>query len=271
MTPEVSLIISTYNWPDALNLVLKSVANQSTYPAEVIIADDGSRQDTTDLVQQQMKNFPCPLIHVWQEDDGFQLARIRNKAAIKASGNYLIYLDGDCILKPDFIKNHIKLAKIGHFVAGNRILMSEPYSRQVLADQTDISRTPPASFSKDQVNRPWALNTLALGPLRDLRSTNWKLLKGCNFALWKDDFLAINGVDEAFVGWGYEDSEMTIRLLRRGIKLRSGRLATTVLHIWHREQDRSAETENWQRLQDVLNGNKSIAEKGVNQYQRDNS
>jgi len=266
MSIKLSLIISTYNWPDALELVLNSVLDQTVTPYEVLIADDGSKQETTDLVDKMRPRFKCPLKHVWQDDNGFQLAQIRNKAAVAAEGNYIVYLDGDCILRPQFIENHLNLAKPNHFVAGNRVLLSETFTQELLTNKPAIWLSPAKSFSKQQINRPFALNSFPLGPLRNLKSKDWKQLKGCNFALWKEDLIAVNGLDESFIGWGYEDSELTLRLLRRPLNCTSGRFATTVMHIWHKEQDRSQEQENWQRLQDVINSDKKKAVQGIDQY-----
>lgn len=266
MTIKLSLIISTYNWPEALELVLRSAINQKVTPYEVIIADDGSKAPTKELIDVYKNKFSCPLIHIWQEDNGFQLAQIRNKAAAAASGEYLVFIDGDCLIRPSFIRNHLKLAKTGCFISGNRALLLKDFSSQVLKEKTCIETWKPTHFTSNQINRAWALNSIPLGPIRSLKSKCWKQLKGCNFAIWKNDLIAINGLDESFIGWGYEDSELTIRLLRYGLKNRSGRLATTVLHLWHKEQDRTQEHENWAKLQDVLNGDKRIAEKGIDQY-----
>ena len=263
MNINASLIITTYNWVEALNLVLMSVNNLSLKPLEVIIADDGSNSETKELVTRWSKKMSLPIIHVWQEDKGFRAARIRNKAALAANGNYLIYIDGDCILRPNFIKNHIKLAKKGYFVAGNRVLIDRDFSEEILDQQLDISVFKPFQYLPTSLGRRWPLFEIPLGFIRTIHRNNWKKLKGCNFAAWKDDVFLINGSDESFIGWGYEDSEMAIRLLNNGIKLLNGRFSTTVLHIWHKERDRSFQTENWAKLQHVLKSNKLTAEKGL--------
>jgi len=266
MTINCSLIITTYNWPAALDSVLQSVAEQYQQPYEVIIADDGSREDTLELVQQWQKKAPFKLLHVWQEDNGFQAARIRNKATLTATGNYIIFLDGDCLLRPDFIQKHIQLAQPGFFVAGNRALLSESFTPEVLAKQLNVGSWPRSRFTQEQLNRSWPLRYIPLGPLRKLGGDKWQGVKTCNLAIWKEDLIAVNGLDESFIGWGYEDSELVIRLLRRGVKRLNGRLATTVLHLWHREHDRSQEQENWLRLQDVLNSDKRHAIEGLEQH-----
>src|SRR5687767_6249148 len=111
-----SLSIATYNWPSALELSLQSVLAQSVLPAEILIADDGSGEDTRRLIERYQVNFPVPLIHVWQPDEGFQLARIRNKAISVSKGDYILQIDGDVILHPQFIKDHIRFARRNCYV-----------------------------------------------------------------------------------------------------------------------------------------------------------
>lgn len=266
MDLNLSLVITTYNWPIALNAVLRSVENQQHLPDEVIIADDGSSKETLHIIQQWQAKNSFKIIHIWQKDEGFQAAKIRNKAAAAASGDYLIFLDGDCILRPNFIKQHRRLASKGYFVAGNRALLSEQFTNEILNNNTPIECWPTAQFSAPQINRTWPLRYIPLGPIRKFSPAKWKGAKTCNLALWKSDLIQVNGLDEAFIGWGYEDSDFVIRLLRAGIKHLNGRLATTVLHLWHSENDRTQEQENWAKLQDVLNGDKRVAEKGIDQY-----
>ena len=211
------------------------------------------------------KNIHCAANTYLARGQRFSIGKIRNKAAIQAKGDYLVFIDGDCLLRENFVKNHINLASPGYFVAGNRVLIKEEFTKELIREQKQIHQLRPWQYSSTQLKRRWPLLELPLGPIRKLRRNSWKPLKGCNFALWKKDFFAINGVDEAFVGWGYEDSEMTVRLLHNGLKLLSGRFSTTVLHIWHPEQDRSNENENWKKLHEVINSNKKVACLGISE------
>ncbi len=129
--PSSSLVISTYNWPQALNMCLKSVALQSILPSEVIIADDGSTEATRKLIEQFQQNFPVPIVHIWQPDKGFQLAKIRNKAIAAAQFDYIIQIDGDLILHKDFIKDHVKCTKNGYFMSGGRVLLSAEKTKKI--------------------------------------------------------------------------------------------------------------------------------------------
>ena len=116
----VSLIISTYNRPDALSVCLDSVFKQKVLPDEIIVGDDGSRSDTRKLIERMQQLSPVPLIHVWHEDKGFRLAMMRNKAVAKASGQYIIQIDGDVMLHPLFVADHIRLSRPGYYLKGGR-------------------------------------------------------------------------------------------------------------------------------------------------------
>ena len=135
---STSLIISTYNRSDALELCVKSVLRQSLLPDEIIIADDGSKEDTGELIHQLAASSEVPIIHVWHEDLGFRLASIRNKAIAKASKEYIIQIDGDIVLHKDFVKDHVHFAKKGSFVTGSRVLIREGLTKKMLAERNCI-------------------------------------------------------------------------------------------------------------------------------------
>src|ERR1700730_11552217 len=131
--PHISVIVTTYNWPAALERVLIALSHQSDQVAfEVIVADDGSTKETADLIGHLQKSLPYDLQHCWQPDIGFRAAKIRNQAAALARGQYLIFIDGDCIPPSSFIARHQQLAQRGCFVVGNRILLSPGYTEQIV-------------------------------------------------------------------------------------------------------------------------------------------
>ena len=107
---KISVIVATYNWPSALRLSLQSLMRQTAHNFEIVVADDGSRNETRELIERLTKSSPVPIIHSWQEDIGFSLARSRNQAVLKSHGDYLIFVDGDCIVPKDFVASHLKLA-----------------------------------------------------------------------------------------------------------------------------------------------------------------
>jgi len=264
--PDASLITTTYNWPEALEAVLKSVARQRLMPREVVIADDGSGPATRETIDRIGKDFPCPIKHIWHEDNGYQAAMIRNKAVAAAEGDYLIFLDSDCILRPDFVFQHLRLGRPSHFVAGNRILLSESYSSEVLAQGIDLASKSPFSFSREQVNRRWSMLPLPMGPLRHVLPNTWKNVKACNMSMFREDFVRVNGFEERFEGWGYEDSDLIVRLLNTGSRRISGRFATTVYHLWHNSNKSQLEEGNWRRLQATVKNGGLTAERGIDQY-----
>ncbi len=166
----ISVVVATYNRPDALAAVLRSLGKQNDRQFEVVVADDGSRSDTEDVVQRAQAAFPVPLTHVWQEDTGFRLAAVRNRATARARGEYLIYLDGDCIVRPNFVRAHRDLAETGWCVTGGRVLLSEAFTHQVLATDTAIEDWSIADAAvaalQGKLNRAMSLPRLPLGPLR---------------------------------------------------------------------------------------------------------
>jgi glycosyltransferase involved in cell wall biosynthesis len=278
MAADLSLIITTYNRPDALRLVLLGVARQllgdvlRSEQVEVLIADDGSREDTRTLVQECARDFPFPLHHVWHEDRGFRAGAIRNRAAVRAQGRYLIFVDGDCIPASDFLHRHWQLAEPGWSVAGNRALLSETFTAAISASQSGALLGWSAmdawrAHRHGDINKTFPLMRLSLGPLRKLGARNWKTFRTCNVGVWRNDFERVNGFDEDFQGWGFEDSDLAVRLLRSGCRIKSGRFAAMVYHLWHRENDRSQQAENWERFLKVLESDHVRARRGLDQYE----
>ncbi len=270
MSLLVSLIVTTYNWPKALNRVLKGVALQSYPQLEVIVADDGSKEETALLIQSFRDAFPFPLIHCWQPDDGFRAAMCRNKAVAKAKGDYIIFIDGDCVPLPDFVSRHVKLAKRGWFVAGNRVLLTKDFTQKILEEDIPIESYGylqwANAFIKKQTNRLVPTQYLPLGMMRSISQSKWQGAKTCNLGVWKQDYIAVNGLDENFVGWGFEDSDLIIRLQRFGIRRTYGKYATEVIHLWHQESNREQMITNKVRLEKTIQSTHVKAALGIEQY-----
>lgn len=266
----LSLIVTTYNRPDALAAVLAGLRAQDDHGFEVLVADDGSRDDTRELVERTARDAPIRIAHVWQEDLGFRAGAARNRAAAQTAGKYLVFLDGDCVPRPDFVAQHRRLAERGWMVAGNRILLSESFTREALEGRLPIHAWTLAHWrearERGAINRTAPLRILPLGPLRKLGGRSWERVRTCNLGVWADDFRAVNGFDEAFEGWGFEDSDLAVRLLNLGVRRKYGAFATGVLHLWHREYDRAREGENWQRLQQRIGSGEVRAARGLAQY-----
>jgi glycosyltransferase involved in cell wall biosynthesis len=256
VTGLISVILTTYQREDALDAVLRALSRQTDRAFEVIVADDGSGPPTHAVVERRAAQADIPIRHVWQEDRGFRLAEIRNRAIRVSSGTYCIILDGDCIPRPHFIAVHRRLAEPGWFVTGNRILMSRELTERVLAEASEAEcfglQDWIALRRRGKINRLAPLLSLPLGPLRKLRSRAWRGARACNLALWRRDLDRVDGFDATYNGWGLEDSDLLIRLLRAGIRRKDGNFATGVLHLWHAENDRSLLPDNQSRLDAIM-------------------
>lgn len=267
----ISVIVTTYNWPTALELCLNSLFAQQDKGFEIIIADDGSTFANQALAQVYCAKSPVSIEYVHHEDQGFRAGTIRNKAVASSQGEYLLFIDGDCVCGVDFIARHRQLAESGYFVPGNRVLLSESFTREVIEKHIPLHQKPLSYFislwRQKKINRISAFIRLPLGCLRKLQPKKWQKAMTCNLALWKSDFLLANGFDELFEGWGFEDSDLVIRLIHAGVKRKEGRFAVPVLHLWHSHNDKSKQDLNYQRLLDRLaQWDFIVATKGVSQY-----
>lgn len=271
MAELISVVVTTYNREDALDAVLRSLAGQSDENFEVIVADDGSRPATAQLTEAWKGRFGRRLAHVWHEDRGFRAAEIRNRAILAARGDYVVFLDGDCIVRPDFVATHRRLAEPGWFVTGNRILLSSELTARVLRDKLTPETWGFAAFIAQRlrggINRLAALLRLPLGPLRRLRQRAWRGARSANLAVWRSDLTRVDGFDAGYSGWGKEDSDIIVRLLRAGVKRKDGVFATGVLHLWHAEADRSRLPENERRLSGIVASDATRAQRGLSTMQ----
>ncbi|OGT12605.1 MAG: glycosyl transferase family 2 [Gallionellales bacterium RIFCSPLOWO2_12_FULL_59_22] len=268
---RIALVVTTYNRPDALAAVLEGCLAQTDANFEVIVADDGSTRETAALVAGYAARAPFAIRHVWQEDQGFRAAAIRNRALATTQADYIIFIDGDSVPPPDFVASHRRLAEHGWFLSGNRLMLTQALSEQVLRDQLPVhlwqTRDWLQARRRGQIERLLPLLRLPIpGWLRKQLPRRWQGAKTCNLSAWREDLLRVNGLDESYAGWGLEDSDLVIRLLRAGIYNKSARFAAPVFHLWHRENDRSCLAENQQRLQEVLQATHIRAAKGVDQY-----
>jgi glycosyltransferase involved in cell wall biosynthesis len=263
----ISVIVATYNRPDALDAVLRGLAQQSERGFEVVIADDGSGPETARVIERRAKTMVVPLVHVWHADEGFRLAEIRNRAILRSRGAYCVFLDGDSIPRPDFVAAHRRLAEPGWFVAGNRVLLSRALTEQVLRQGLAPETWSLAGILRQRLagglNRIAALVSLPLGALRKVNATRWQGARGGNLAIWRRDLDRLDGFDAAFSGWGLEDSDIIVRLIRAGVRRKDGRFATGVLHLWHPENDRAALPDNRRRLDEVIAAKRVRAIRGL--------
>jgi glycosyltransferase involved in cell wall biosynthesis len=260
--PTCSLVTPTYNWPEALELLLLSIKNQTYLPNEVIIADDGSKENTKHLIQQFQKDFPVPLIHVWHEDNGNQKPAIMNKAIVKAKYDYIIEIDGDIIMHKEFVKDHLSLSEKNVFLYGSRVNIQKDYSETLFKKK----RIHFNFFSRGIKKRGRTLHIPFLANRYKKENGRSSKLRGCNMSFWRDDFIKVNGFNESLVGWGIDDSEMIQRLINIGIKGKRLKYKGIVYHIYHKEQNRSQYHINQLIEKETTNKKITYIEKGVDQY-----
>ena len=257
-----SVIVTTYNRPDALVKVLNGLAHQTHCPSEVIIADDGSTDATRSVIEQMEPRLTHPLIHVWHADEGFRAAKIRNDAIRRAEGDHIILMDGDCIPNRHFVADHMRLAKSGCFFQGKRVLVEQP-----IADGFDWPQANSIgvlfkhviggglSNSHHVIRCPW---------LPPLPAPGVSGTRSCNMGIFKSDLLAVNGFNEDFFGWGREDSELVVRLTNYGLKRRTHPFMAICYHLWHAENDRSNLRNNDAVLQQTMDSGGYYCPQGIN-------
>lgn len=247
-SPTISVVVTTYNRPDALTCVIEACFAQDDQNFEIIIADDGSGHNTQQAIAALQARAPMPLRHVWQEDLGFRAARARNLGTLDARGDYIVFLDGDCVPQRDFISQHRKLAQRGYLVSGSRILLSEQATARTLSQHIDLQSLTLAQKlswrARGDTNK--VLQLLATWPdlWRTSKRFTWRRIKSCNLGVWRSDLDMVNGFDESFLGWGHEDSDLVVRLFNAGVMRKDGAFSTEVFHLWHRENQRDQETSN---------------------------
>ncbi|PZR25094.1 MAG: glycosyl transferase family 2 [Citrobacter freundii] len=261
----VGLLISTYNWPEALSLVLQSVFRQSRLPDEIIVADDGSSPETQRLVSEYASKSMILIKHIWQEDNGFRKSLILNKAMQQSDADYIIEIDGDILLHDKFIEDHCRYAQVNSFVQGARVMIGEQETKDLL--RTGKLR----SFSflaKGISNR---FNSLRLPLLTNLMK-NCKQeasnIKACNLAFWRRDFILVNGYNNQFEGWGCEDAEFVARLLHAGIKKRRLKLAAICYHLYHSLSSKHNIVKNEEIYEATVKGQSPICRNGYLQVQK---
>ncbi|UAY50998.1 glycosyltransferase family 2 protein [Ferruginibacter albus] len=259
---SISLIISTYNNPAFLELILLSILQQKVLPDEVVVADDGSTPETKTLVDSYKKTFPVPLVHVWHEDEGFRQSAIKNKAAATATSNYLIFIDGDLMLHPCFIYDYKVNIKPNSILVASRVFLSETYTKHLLATKNTIVNKKAANIEKNRFSAyriPW-LHHFIKG------SKTHYAARGGLMGIFKKDYIRINGFDESFTGWGREDSELFVRIINSGIERYNIKFAAITYHLWHKTLSRQKLPDNDLLLERSISEKRTWCEDGINKY-----
>lgn len=227
---KTTLLISTYNWTKALDLVFRSIEKQTQLPDEILIADDGSTSETKELINVFSEKINIPVKHFWQKDKGFRKSKILNKAVAGTNADYIIQVDGDCILDKNFVKDHIKNAQANTYLYGSRVNILPDFVASVFEHKI-ISFT---VFSKEIKNKTRTLHIPFLSKLYQPHQGISRKFRGCNVSYWKKDFIEVNGYNEDFEGWGREDSDLVIRMGNKGVLAKRLRYAGIVFHIHHK-------------------------------------
>lgn len=261
-----ALLISTYNWPEALNLILKSVLNQTQLPDEILIADDGSDNRTKALIERYQEIFKIPLRHFWHEDDGFRKSIILNRALANSEADYIIQIDGDCIIHKNFVMDHLKLASKNTYLYGSRVNIKEEFLPELFKNEV-------ASFNfyaPGIRNRTRNLRIPLLSRLYFPRTSISSKLRGCNVSYWRSDFIDINGYNEDMMGWGREDSEMIVRMMNKGVKAKRIRYRGIVYHIWHKVKSKARLNINDQIQKEAIEQKIVRCTNGIDKYLNEN-
>jgi len=268
MKPSIAVVISTYNSPDFLRLVLNAYAHQSDQHFSVYVADDGSSDETRTMVEGMTASFPVPLHHIWHEDCGFRKSRIHNQAFQQVAEDYILLTDGDCIPLPDLIATHRRYAERKTMLSGSRILLSQAWTKSLKTSPQFPNMTALAWFKlafQKKINR---LLPLFIPPYTSSAQQKLSGIHGCHLSLFKDDLIRINGFDESFEGWGREDSDLVARLFHAGVQRKNLR-GMPVLHLWHRENDRQNLEKNDALLQACLQEKRVYARQGLKELPSD--
>lgn len=249
---KTSVIITVYNRPEMLTACLQALA-LSTAPAdEVIVSDDGSGPEAVEKMKAAFSDLPLAVRYVRQEDRGYRLAAARNNGIRQATGDYLLSLDCDILLLPDALAAHLRRARPGVFLAGNRALLDEPETQQILRQTMaprllEVAWQTAGQWHLPRVHRQFVRNAW-LRRCGLARRHKPKIL-GCHFSLFREDLERVNGFDEQFVGWGLEDDDLALRLHQAGIEGQSLIREARALHLWHAavasHPARLAESPNW--------------------------
>lgn len=261
--PSLALVINTYNQPEYLARMLRAVAKQTQPPAEVVLADDGSGEPTRETFARWTASQPFRCEHAWQENTGFRRARVLNLAIARARADYVVFLDGDTVPHPRFLADHQALAQPRAFVQGHRALVEKKGAEHFGLDD----------FFRDRRRALWRAQLRGLKhafhwprPLRRWRD-DLRGVRGCNLGIWRADLVAVNGYNEAFVGWGREDSELAVRLMNSGVRRLDVRGWALCYHLWHPPASRAGLPANDSLLETAQAQGARRCEHGLDQHE----
>ncbi|ERJ60638.1 glycosyltransferase family 2 protein [Sphingobacterium paucimobilis] len=266
---NISLLITTYNRPDALEAVLTSIRFQSIKPQQVIVADDGSDDRTRILIENFQDKYGISVDHVWHEDLGFRVAEIRNRALAQVKHEYVVMIDSDIVMDENFIKDHRDNAKIGFFLQGGRNLLSPELTDKILLTPDVYPRFRYAEKGVEMrlekrllsFRAPWLTRLYKRELVNELSG-----IRTCNMSFFFNDLLAVNGFNNEFVGWGREDSELVVRLFNYGVKRYNIKFSALCYHLYHKEESRASLPENEMILDATIKKRLVRCENGLTKF-----
>ena len=234
---QISVIFTTYNSPDWLEKVLWGYKYQEYKDFEVLVADDGSTSETAEVIRKMQANVDYTIKHIWQEDEGFRKCEILNKAIVASESNYLVFSDGDCVPRKDFLSAHVKHRKENHFLSGGYFKLPMSISKLIQPEDIASERFVNLTWLKEQgleksfKNSKLTLKGAGVKFMNAITPTNasWN---GHNSSGWKKDVLAINGFDER-MRYGAQDREFGERLMNNGLKGIQIRYSAITMHLDH--------------------------------------
>jgi glycosyltransferase involved in cell wall biosynthesis len=255
------LVVTTYERPEALARVLATVARQSRPPDEVIVADDGSGPATAAVVETFAAGSRVPVRSVTQRHEDFRAGRIRNAAIAATDCDYVVLVDGDMLLHPEHLADHVALARPGHYSQGVRIpLDARATQRQI---EAALPLPGPLAAGLDGVRRGYAVRSIAWAARLRRAANAFVAVKACNQGFWRRDLLAVNGFDEDLSGWGAEDKELCARLDNAGVHRQTLVFSAIAFHLAHAPAARDAAAANRARWRDTVRSGRTRCERGI--------
>jgi glycosyltransferase involved in cell wall biosynthesis len=259
-----TLAISSWERPEALAAVLASVERQRVAPGEIVIADDGSGPATRAVIDALRARSKVPVRLVSQPHAGFRAARLRNLAIAAARHEYLVFVDGDMLLHPEFIADHLRCARRGWFTQGVRARADAGLTARLIHGQAAYPSA--ATRGLGGARRAYLLrSTLLAGACRRIANA-FVAIKACNFAAWRDDLSRVNGFDEEFVGWGPEDKELCARLEHAGVRRQTLCFGGIACHLHHPPASRADLGANLARLAQTRATRRTRAARGLDSH-----
>jgi len=249
--------------------VLSALSIQTRMPDEIFIADDGSDEQTEQLIKSWVEKG-LPITHCWHDDLGYRKTIVMNQALRQVESAYVIFLDGDCVPRDSFVADHLRLSELGYILAGGRVLATKAFTEAL-----ESSGSPPPIHNilywlrqrlSGHVHRLLPFVRLPDGSWRKAKPKKWQLVRGCNFSVDMDSVRTVDGFEESLYGWGPDDSDIAVRLINLGLKVKTARFSAQVLHLWHREEDRGNLAKNREYLRDAMQSGRVRAVVGLSSH-----